>query len=150
MILSHASGRTGCLPWRPPSSPPATSRGLLGPVTVLDVRYQTGGPDGRPAYEAGHIPGAVYVDLDTRLAAPRRASRAAGTRCRRPRSSRPRCGAAGVRDDRPVVVYDDWGGRAAARAWWLLRYHGHGDVRVLDGGWPAWLAAGRRDRDRRR
>ena len=55
------------------ASPLVTARdltGLLGPVTVLDVRYQTGGPDGRPAYEAGHIPGAVYVDLDTALAGP--------------------------------------------------------------------------------
>ena len=49
---------------------------------------------------------------------------------------------AGVSDDRPVVVYDDWSGLAAGRAWWLLRHHGHRDVRVLDGAWAAWLAAG--------
>jgi thiosulfate/3-mercaptopyruvate sulfurtransferase len=49
---------------------------------------------------------------------------------------------AGVRADRPVVAYDDWAGHAAGRCWWLLRHHGHPDVRVLDGGWAAWVADG--------
>lgn len=108
--------------------------------TVLDVRYQLGGPSGPGEYAAGHIPGAAYVDLDSALA---------GTPGERGRHPLPEVAvfeeamrAAGVRDDRPVVVYDDWAGRAAARCWWLLRWAGHEDVRVLDGGWSAWLAAG--------
>ena len=117
---------------------------LLGPITVLDVRYQTGAPDGREAFAAGHVPGAAYVDLDAALAGPPAAPGRAGGRHPLPDTAvfEAAMREAGVRHDRPVVVYDDWGGRAAARAWWLLRYHGHDDVRVLDGGWPAWLDAG--------
>ena len=107
---------------------------------VLDVRYQMGGPGGPEEYSAGHVPGAAYVDLDSALAG------APGPRGRHPL---PDVGvfeaamrAAGVSAGHPVVVYDDWAGRAAARCWWLLRFHGHDDVRVLDGGWAAWTRAG--------
>lgn len=111
-------------------------------VTLLDVRYRMGGPPGPEEYAAGHLPGAAYVDLDADLAAPA----GDGSQGRHPLPGTADFEAAmrraGVRDDRPVVVYDDWQGRAAGRAWWLLRYHGHADVRVLDGGWTAWTAAG--------
>ncbi|KAA1429477.1 sulfurtransferase [Nocardioides antri] len=99
-----------------------------------------GGPAGPGEYAAGHVPGASYVDLDTALAAP------PGAAGRHPLPDtavfEAAMRAAGVSGDRPVVVYDDWAGHAAARCWWLLRYHGHPDVRVLDGGWSAWAAAG--------
>lgn len=110
------------------------------PPLLLDVRWQLGGPPGRPAYEAGHLPGAVYVDLDTELASP------AGAAGRHPLPDLSAFAAAmrraGVGRDRRVVTYDGGQGWAAARAWWLLRWAGHPDVRVLDGGLPAWTAAG--------
>ena len=113
---------------------------VLADVTVLDVRYLMGGPPGRDLHAAGHVPGAAYVDLDEDLADP------PGSGGRHPLPDERRFEAAmrrvGVRSDRPVVVYDDWQGRAAARVWWLLRHHGHPDVRVLDGGWTAWRDAG--------
>ena len=117
---------------------------LLGQVTVLDVRYRMGGPPGREEHAAGHVPGAAYVDMDTEL------SSAPGDpvdqRGRHPLPAPDVFVAAmrraGVSTDVPVVVYDDWQGRAAGRAWWLLRDYGHTEVRVLDGGWPAWRAAG--------
>ncbi|MFI7300641.1 sulfurtransferase [Streptomyces sp. NPDC050121] len=114
------------------------------PPVVLDVRWQlsvakaAGEPafDGRAAYEAGHVPGAVYVDLDRELAG------APGGRGRHPLPDLAEFGAtmrrAGVFAGRPVVVYDGGQGWAAARAWWLLRWTGHPDVRVLDGGLPSW------------
>ncbi len=113
---------------------------LLGEVTVLDVRYRMGGPAGPEEYAAGHVPGAAYVDLDADLASP------PGDGGRHPLPATPDFLAAmrraGVSASRPVVVHDDWSGHAAARAWWLLRHHGHPAVHVLDGGWSAWVAAG--------
>lgn len=113
---------------------------VLGDVAVLDVRYKMGGPPGGEEFVLGHIPDAQYVDLDKALAAE------PGPRGRHPLPDPEIFGAAmrwcGVFAELPVVVYDDWDGRAAARAWWLLRHHGHPDVRVLDGGWSAWVAAG--------
>src|SRR5690242_6861461 len=117
------------------------------PPVVLDVRWQlsvakaAGEPefDGRAEYAAGHIPGAVFVDLDRELAS------APGEGGRHPLPDLAEFGAAmrraGVSATRPVVVYDGGVGWAAARAWWLLRWTGHPDVRCLDGGLPAWQGA---------
>jgi thiosulfate/3-mercaptopyruvate sulfurtransferase len=113
---------------------------LPAPPALLDVRWRLGGPPGIDLYRAGHIPGAVFTDLDRDLAArPGPGGRhpmpaAAGFEAAMRR--------AGVRNDRLVVVYDDADSTAAARAWWLLRYFGHQSVRVLDGGFAAWTAAG--------
>ena len=111
------------------------------PPVVLDVRWALGVTDGREQHRAAHVPGAVYVDLETELAAP--PSPAAG---RHPLPDPGDLQAAarrwGVRAARPVVVYDAVGGTSAARAWWLLRWAGHDDVRILDGGLAAWRAAG--------
>lgn len=110
------------------------------PPVVLDVRYRLGGPPGRPEYEAGHVPGAVYVDMEAELAGP------AGPAGRHPLPGLDAFAAAmrraGVSADRAVVVYDGGQGWSAARAWWLLRYTGHPSVRVLDGGLAAWTASG--------
>jgi thiosulfate/3-mercaptopyruvate sulfurtransferase len=107
---------------------------------LLDVRWRLGGPPGLESYLAGHLPGAVFVDLDRDLAAP------AGPGGRHPLpaavSFQAAMRRAGVSYGRPVVVYDDADSTAAARAWWLLRYFGHERVRVLDGGYRAWTAAG--------
>ncbi|MFF1904091.1 sulfurtransferase [Kitasatospora sp. NPDC058218] len=113
------------------------------PPVLLDVRWQLGGPPGIEDYAAGHLPGAGFVALDTDLAAP---AGPPGRGGRHPLPDPEEFGAAlrrlGVRADRPVVVYDGATSLAAARAWWLLRWAGHPEVRVLDGGFAAWRAAG--------
>jgi thiosulfate/3-mercaptopyruvate sulfurtransferase len=108
---------------------------------LLDVRWALGDPHGREHYLAGHLPGAVFVDLDAELADP--PSAAAG---RHPLPSVQRLQSAarrwGISDGDAVVVYDASGGTAAARGWWLLRWGGLSDVRILDGGLAAWQWAG--------
>lgn len=111
------------------------------PVRVLDVRWRLDRPEGRPEYLEGHLPGAVYVDLDHELA--RKGEPAEG---RHPLPHRDALQAAarrwGLRAGEAVVVYDDVHSVAAARAWWLLDRSGVADVRVLDGGLRGWIAAG--------
>jgi thiosulfate/3-mercaptopyruvate sulfurtransferase len=106
-------------------------------VTILDVRWQLAEPDGRDAYERGHIPGAVYVSLEDELSDhsvvgrgrhPLPTGRAVEAACRR----------WGVRNGVPVVVYDDWNRAGSSRAWWVLSAAGVADVRILDGGLAAW------------
>lgn len=107
---------------------------------LLDVRWTVMAPDGRAAYLAGHLPGAVFVDLDVDLA-----DHSVTGRGRHPLPTPQALAASarrwGLNDGDAVVVYDDWNGQAAAR-WWLLRAAGVSNVRILDGGWAAWQRSG--------
>lgn len=123
----------------------ATALASDTPPVVLDVRWRLTAPGGQrydavTAYLDGHIPGAVFVDLDEELAAageptdgrhPLPSAEALQTEMRR----------WGLHEGDAVVVYDADGNLSAARAWWLLRWAGVTDVRLLDGALPAWVAA---------
>lgn len=108
---------------------------------LVDVRLALTGPSGREQYDAGHVPGAPYLDVDDDLAA------RPGDGGRHPLPEPARFSAAirraGISRRSLVVAYDEGPGTAAARLWWLLRDHGHDDVVVLDGGLAAWVASGR-------
>ncbi|MFF4255307.1 sulfurtransferase [Streptomyces sp. NPDC001663] len=110
------------------------------PPVVLDVRWALGDPHGREHYAEGHIPGAVFADLDRELAAPPSPE---GGRHPLPDLADLQASARkwGLREGQQVVVYDDLGNTAAARAWWLLRYAGIAQVTLLDGALGAWRAA---------
>jgi thiosulfate/3-mercaptopyruvate sulfurtransferase len=109
---------------------------------LVDCRFDLGDRDaGRRAYEAGHIPGSVYLDLDRDLAGP------VGPDTGRhplPDAGRlaARLGELGIGNDCTVVVYDDANGAIAARAWWIVRWLGHDSVRLLDGGFARWRSLG--------
>ena len=129
------------------SSPLITVETLAGSVDdpalrVVDVRWYLGKPGaGREAYEAGHLPGAAFLDVDGDLADP------PGTGPGRhplpsPAAFRARLEAHGIGDGHRVVAYDDVGGWVASRLWWMLDDLGHPAVQVLDGGLAAWTAAG--------
>lgn len=109
-------------------------------LVLLDVRWSLGATDNREKYQAGHIPAARFVDLDTDL------SGTPGEHTgRHPLPLHEDFQAAarrwGINDQSTVVVYDDAGSMAAARAWWLLRHAGFPRVLVLDGGLQAWREA---------
>ena len=125
-----------------------------GAPVLLDCRWSLAGGADRAGYQRGHLPGAVFVDLDRELAAPP-GRRGPGDRqggppvdqggrhpLPDPATFQAAMRRAGVRSDRPVVAYDQGEPGGAARAWWLLGWFGHPDARVLDGGLPAWAAAG--------
>jgi len=108
-------------------------------VRVIDLRWYLAGKKGAEEYALGHIPGAVFVDLQTALTPPVGPGRhPIPSPAQFARAMRQ----AGVSTHSRVVVYDDAGGSVAARLWWLLRGYGHAKVHVLDGGYPAWLASG--------
>lgn len=108
--------------------------------TLLDVRWSLGMPSQRPAYAAGHLPGASWVEFEEAC------SGVPGQRGRHPlpelATFETAMRAAGVSNERPVVIYDQANSLAASRCWWLLQYFGKEDVQVLDGGFAAWTAAG--------
>lgn len=120
------------------SSAPTTASGIV----VADCRFDLSDPAaGRRAFEEDHIPGAVFFDLDEDLSGP-----VTGRGGRHPLPDVDefcaKLGERGIGNDVTVVCYDDQQGQMAARLWWLLRFVGHDDAVVLDGGYAAWRAAG--------
>ena len=109
---------------------------------VVDCRFDLADPDaGRRAYEAAHIPGAVFLDLDRDLAGP--ITEETGRHpLPNPEELADKIGKLGIGASQQIVVYDAGPGAVAARAWWMLRWLGHDAVRLLDGGFSNWWSLG--------
>ena len=124
---------------------PATLAGLLHrpDIVIVDCRFDLLNPSwGESEYLASHVPGAVYANLNLDLSGPEN-----GTNGRHPlpdaKTFAATAGRLGIGNGIQVVTYDQGAGSYAARLWWMLRWMGHREVAVLDGGYAAWLAEGR-------
>lgn len=108
---------------------------------VVDCRFQLDDTEaGRRAYQAGHIPGALYAHLDKDLSGPIIPQQTGRHPLPSVAETEALFSRLGIDRKVQVVVYDDKGGAIAARLWWMLRWLGHDAVAVLDGGWSAWIA----------
>ncbi len=114
--------------------------GSARPPVILDVRWRLGGPPGIESYLDGHLPGAGFIDLDKDL------SGQAGLAGRHPLPDpavfQVAMRTAGLHAGQLAVAYDDGDSTVAARLWWMLRYYGHRQAAVLNGGFRAWATAG--------
>jgi len=111
-------------------------------VRVVDVRWRPDGT-GSAVYDAGHIPGATYIDWQTELNDAPSDESGHALRLAPPDAIVAAMSRAGVSDATTLVLYDDTLGLFAARAWWSFRVYGFESARILDGGYPAWIAASR-------
>jgi thiosulfate/3-mercaptopyruvate sulfurtransferase len=109
-------------------------------LVLVDIRWYLDGRPGRPAYEAGHIPGAVFLELDEVLSAPHDDDSQGRHPLPTPERFASGLSALGIGDEDPVIAYDDAGGVIAARLIWMLRAIGH-DAALLDGGLGTWPEA---------
>jgi thiosulfate/3-mercaptopyruvate sulfurtransferase len=111
---------------------------------LLDCRFDLSHPQkGYEQYLEDHLPNAHYLHLDDDLSGAIEAGKTGRHPLPSQESFRSTMSSLGLTPDRPVVAYDDKGGGIAARAWWLLKWIGHDQVAVLDGGYPAWIAENR-------